>query len=81
MNEHKSTQPCGCDTGANWTCEQHRVVPADIGACGSYYIDTDASGELSIKRHGQLFCGFCAGYLTPTDTYSCPRCGWKVDAK
>lgn len=26
-------------------------------------------------------CYFCAGPLTPTDTYSCPRCGWKVEAK
>ena len=21
----ESCQPCGCDKGANWTCERHRV--------------------------------------------------------
>lgn len=26
-------------------------------------------------------CDFCSKELTPTDTYSCPRCGWKVEAK
>ena len=24
--EDMSTQPCGCDKGANWTCERHRKV-------------------------------------------------------
>ncbi len=36
-----SAQPCGCDAGANWICERHRVQPQADGDDGS----TAASGE------------------------------------
>lgn len=28
----KSAQPCGCDPGADWTCERHRSAPSTVDA-------------------------------------------------
>lgn len=43
--------------------------------------ETDPSAEQWPNITATSNCHFCGGYLTPTDTYSCPRCGWKVEAK
>ncbi len=32
MNEHLSAQPCGCDPGMNWLCEQHAKAPYNLNA-------------------------------------------------
>ncbi len=36
MNENQSAQVCGCDKGAHWTCEQHRLAFGDCVECDGY---------------------------------------------
>lgn len=41
--------------------------------------------EQTLKRFLELIaqprsCAFCLGELKHTDTFACPRCGWKVGA-
>ncbi len=70
MTTHESAQPCGCDRGANWTCEQHRGL-------GHSYIEMDGIVAVG-SRTPEPNCSFCGFLLTPTDTFCCPACGWKV---
>ena len=80
MTDHESAQPCGCDKGANWMCEQHRTFDSPIRDCMRLQREEN-------ERHSAILqtiivipqtCFFCDYLLGPKDTYCCPKCGRKV---
>ncbi len=79
IDNHESAQPCGCDKGANWTCEQHRTAISE-----AMELQREHNRLVSLHLEEIIHqpscdsCFFCDHLLTPDDTYECPKCGWKI---
>lgn len=64
-----------------WNDEHTELLEAgkDVLFAGARYKPLTKYGPLRSQPNGPCF--FCGFHLKPTDTYSCPQCGWKVEDK
>lgn len=76
MNEN-SAQSCGCDAGANWTCERHRKEAEDVRRCqGSHYTPffTRRSTDINGTVYEETACGQFVGWSEVSQAHEEPTC-------
>lgn len=77
---HDSAQPCGCDPGAKWLCEDHRlirdVVAETIDELGGFE-SRRGLGVPGVANYGN--CPTCDGYcLNQAEAPYCPSCAREI---
>lgn len=70
---HDSAQPCGCDPGAKWLCEDHRLIRDTITATLDELENAAPRPPLMAPSLGA--CPTCDGYaINASEAPYCPSC-------